>query len=1068
MSAAYYPQVQEIYVAYYGRPADPAGLQYWAGQLAANNGNLSAIINAFGNSAESTALYAGATNSAKVTAIFQQLFNRAPDSAGLTFYTNALTAGTMTAASIALNVADGATGVDATYLANKLVVAQAFSDALTTDSAANLAYSGATATTAARALITGVTTSAATTNVASTITSIKAGGGGSVAGQTFTLTDDTQNQNFASASGKVTVNVSGSDDAQDGDVFVVTGSPFDDTFIVDQFLSLNINAGAGTDTLDLRDVGSAVDAAGVALTDINVNLATGVTNLVGSFTNFENVIADDNLGGRLVGTDGANKFTLGESTDTIAGAGGDDIIYADQDTYDPAADDLAGGSGTDTLYIDDDTDIAFTANNIGGIENIVLTGNGNDDVTVDLDTELDATSPLVAVPGGLRKVSFADVPDADTIHEVIIGNNAGTSDINLLGVTFERVTHLTLMNNDAGAVVSLSSSTLDGVERVAGGTGGNASTEDVQLDGGTYNWSKVRFSDTASDDTTQIAGGGLEDVTGSATKAETIVFGSDTNIGTLNTLDLGAGNGDTVTFAGVDVGDLRNFATAADFAGVEVVDFGSATSVIMEDVVGAAILGTIVGNASATDDSLTFADTAGNGNDTVLTAVGVSGVGRIILDTAAGNTANLTIGTSTLSAGTTVISLGSSATVDDQIIMGQTGTDISAVTFRDFEMLDAAATFTTASIATLGGFARFDTAAAGRIILSDSGTLTVQSATDSANDTFDGRIQGFTGADTWTISNFAWNANANTASSVRTGAGNDTVILGAGNTYDTDSANAIMLEAGDDVLDMNVETTTALDAKGGAGTDTILIDGSNAIAAGDFAVAQFEGFEILKVSGATTGAIAIEIGGTDVNFTTIDLSADTAAAGANTIDLDAMNDNTDYAVTVIGGAGADTIQTGATSTTFTGGAGNDVVEFDTAPGNASQIYTFTGGAGADTFRFDASNAGAAVVVTDFTAGTDVLDTAGLVAGQATVFVESAVLNGYLIGSSAATVVAAANEVLADHALATLNGVAGVFTFGGDSYLVVDVNSSDTFTAADDLLVKLTGNPTITSLDITVG
>jgi len=88
MSAAFYPQVQEIYIAYYGRPADPAGLQYWAGQLAANRGNLSAIINAFGSSAESTALYAGADNSAKVTAIYRQLFNRAPDTAGLNFYTD--------------------------------------------------------------------------------------------------------------------------------------------------------------------------------------------------------------------------------------------------------------------------------------------------------------------------------------------------------------------------------------------------------------------------------------------------------------------------------------------------------------------------------------------------------------------------------------------------------------------------------------------------------------------------------------------------------------------------------------------------------------------------------------------------------------------------------------------------------------------------------------------------------------------------------------------------------------------------------------------------------------------
>jgi hypothetical protein len=246
MSATFYPLVQEIYVAYYGRPADPAGLQYWAGQLAANRGNLASIINAFGNSAESTALYAGATNAAKVTAIYQQLFNRAPDTPGLNYYTAELTAGRMTAASIALNVADGATGTDLTFLNNKITVAQAFTDALITDSAANLAYSGATATTAARALITGVTTSAATTNVASTITSIKAGGGGgSVAGQTFTLTTDADN--FTGTSGNDIFNARADGLFDDGDI---------------------IDGGAGVDRLNFR-----LDAADQTI------YATDVTNV---------------------------------------------------------------------------------------------------------------------------------------------------------------------------------------------------------------------------------------------------------------------------------------------------------------------------------------------------------------------------------------------------------------------------------------------------------------------------------------------------------------------------------------------------------------------------------------------------------------------------------------------------------------------------------------------------------------------------------------------------------------------------------------------------------------------
>ena len=50
-------QVQEMYIAYYGRPADPGGLAYWSNRVAAAGGNLDAIIQEFGSSAESDELY---------------------------------------------------------------------------------------------------------------------------------------------------------------------------------------------------------------------------------------------------------------------------------------------------------------------------------------------------------------------------------------------------------------------------------------------------------------------------------------------------------------------------------------------------------------------------------------------------------------------------------------------------------------------------------------------------------------------------------------------------------------------------------------------------------------------------------------------------------------------------------------------------------------------------------------------------------------------------------------------------------------------------------------------------
>jgi hypothetical protein len=89
-AAQYYEQIQQAYIAYYGRPADPQGLVYWATQLDNAGGNIATIINAFGNSTESESLYGTSAGAAQISAIYQQLFGRAPDAAGLAFYVTGL------------------------------------------------------------------------------------------------------------------------------------------------------------------------------------------------------------------------------------------------------------------------------------------------------------------------------------------------------------------------------------------------------------------------------------------------------------------------------------------------------------------------------------------------------------------------------------------------------------------------------------------------------------------------------------------------------------------------------------------------------------------------------------------------------------------------------------------------------------------------------------------------------------------------------------------------------------------------------------------------------------------
>lgn len=118
--------VTQAYIAYYGRPADPGGLQYWANRLTQEGGDLHSIINAFGESQEFNQRFGSLSNNELITNIYQQLFNRDPDAGGLSYYLEELESARKTLQTIALDVLYGAIGDDADIIANKLRVSQYF------------------------------------------------------------------------------------------------------------------------------------------------------------------------------------------------------------------------------------------------------------------------------------------------------------------------------------------------------------------------------------------------------------------------------------------------------------------------------------------------------------------------------------------------------------------------------------------------------------------------------------------------------------------------------------------------------------------------------------------------------------------------------------------------------------------------------------------------------------------------------------------------------------------------------------------------------------------------------
>ncbi len=127
---SHYDFVQQLYLYYYGRPADPEGLEFWA---EASRGNRDYIIRGFGYSEEYQARYNMLPNTELITGLYQQLFGRAPDQAGLEFYVDMLDKHEATFMDIVMDIANGVQEdtLDHDIIESRLSLAIAITDLLT-------------------------------------------------------------------------------------------------------------------------------------------------------------------------------------------------------------------------------------------------------------------------------------------------------------------------------------------------------------------------------------------------------------------------------------------------------------------------------------------------------------------------------------------------------------------------------------------------------------------------------------------------------------------------------------------------------------------------------------------------------------------------------------------------------------------------------------------------------------------------------------------------------------------------------------------------------------------------
>lgn len=176
VASGYHSVVQKIYVGYFGRPADAGGLAFFSerflvlnaptaieamGTAYSANAEVRALIDVFGTSDESKALYPG-DNGTFMEAVYRNLFGRPADAAGKAFWVRALDAGDVTRANAAVNIMAGAQNSDIDVINKKMTVASYFTNALVTPTQ-RAAYSGLEANVGIRAMLSTVTNTTDTT-----------------------------------------------------------------------------------------------------------------------------------------------------------------------------------------------------------------------------------------------------------------------------------------------------------------------------------------------------------------------------------------------------------------------------------------------------------------------------------------------------------------------------------------------------------------------------------------------------------------------------------------------------------------------------------------------------------------------------------------------------------------------------------------------------------------------------------------------------------------------------------------------------------------------------------------
>lgn len=409
MTIATAAQVQQAYLAYFSRPADPSGLAYWMTQSVAT-------MNAgFGASAEFNAFYKGMDTNQQVEQIYQNILGRQADVAGLNYWAAQIQSGVpiSTLVNSILNTVlnnEGNTGVDYTTVTSRL----GYSTQFTADIAANTSgasgYSGTAAASLARADLDKIQSNSTSAQILSIISGANMDTAAVIAASAPVSTPDvlttasttaTAGAFFAALNGNTsTATLTGSDS--------LTGSA----------------TGTGntltiTDAIPVNGVYEDLLPAGVLINNIQTMVVNGTVGLWTSgsvFTPFD-----------VSGVAGLTSLTVNTSSTGI-----NDVVYASS-TTDVTVSSQGGGGQTSNAWVGGGHNITIDSNVINvtvggfGAAYPAYSVNPSGTVTVNNTNSLNYLGS-VTIDGGTAVVINENGPS-----NVYVENNTGNVTINDVG-----------------------------------------------------------------------------------------------------------------------------------------------------------------------------------------------------------------------------------------------------------------------------------------------------------------------------------------------------------------------------------------------------------------------------------------------------------------------------------------------------------------------------------------------------------------------------------------------------------------------------------------------------------